>query len=381
MPPDTKGLKVLHLIDSGGLYGAEKMLLALVKEQVRQGLEPMILSAGEPGIEEKALEAEARRLGAPIISWRMQPGMNFREANNIVRWAKSKGFQIMHSHGYKFNILIGLMPRVIRKLPLLVTRHGYVHSSGFSKMQIYKLLDGFATSLADHVVFVSSKMLSQPYKKKWRAGRLTIVRNGLDIARVLEESSLDLTEEDRAVLNNRHPIIMGVGRLAKEKGFDRAIEAMSRIRLAKPNAVLVIIGEGPERKPLSKLAQDAGVSDCVFFLGYRADVAAWLRAADILLMPSLTEGLPITLLEAMALRIPVIATPVGDIPSVLGNGYGGILLKETHPEELAKEVERILQAGPVIAKMRNWAFDRIHQDFSSTRMELDYRHVYLSLLV
>jgi len=76
-------VKVLHLIDSGGLYGAEKMLLGLVSEQLKLGLYPLILSAGAPGIEEKALEAEARRLGLPLKLWRMKPGFNLKESLTI----------------------------------------------------------------------------------------------------------------------------------------------------------------------------------------------------------------------------------------------------------------------------------------------------------
>ena len=72
------GMKVLHLIDSGGLYGAEKMLLSLVQEQVSQGLEPMILSAGEPGIDVKPIETEAKRKGLPLTPWRMSPGLNLK---------------------------------------------------------------------------------------------------------------------------------------------------------------------------------------------------------------------------------------------------------------------------------------------------------------
>ena len=90
------GLKVLHLIDSGGLYGAEKMLLTLVAEQVKMGLSPMILSAGEMGITEKALEIEAKRLGLPLCIWRMKPGFNFKESLKILRWAKTHKFQVLH---------------------------------------------------------------------------------------------------------------------------------------------------------------------------------------------------------------------------------------------------------------------------------------------
>jgi hypothetical protein len=125
-----KGLRVLHLIDSGGLYGAERMLLALVAEQIRQGLAPMILSAGDPGIDDKPLETEARRLGLPVTAWRMRPGLNLREAWRIATWARSGRYQVLHAHGYKFNILLALLPRRVRGRDsvFVTTLHGYVRA-------------------------------------------------------------------------------------------------------------------------------------------------------------------------------------------------------------------------------------------------------------
>ena len=103
-------MKVLHLIDSGGLYGAEKMLLALVKAQLSQGLEPMILSAGELTIPQKPLEIEATRLGLPVIPWRMKPGFNIGESRKILKWAVANDYDILHSHGFKFNVLLSNGP-------------------------------------------------------------------------------------------------------------------------------------------------------------------------------------------------------------------------------------------------------------------------------
>jgi hypothetical protein len=108
------GLKVLHLIDSGGLYGAEKMLLSLVQEQLKQGLDPMILSAGEPGTDEKPIEAEARNKGLPVTAWRMAPGLNLKESWKILKWAQDNKYQLLHSHGFKFNVLLGMYPAWIR---------------------------------------------------------------------------------------------------------------------------------------------------------------------------------------------------------------------------------------------------------------------------
>ena len=150
----NENIKVLHLIDSGGLYGAEKMLLALVSEQIKHGIEPMIFSVGEPGIGPKPLEVEASRSGLPVTPWRMKPGFNLMEALKIMRWATDHDYSLLHSHGYKFDILFGLLPIKIRGLPIISTVHGYVKAKFPRKIWFYELLDRIALRSVDHVIFV-----------------------------------------------------------------------------------------------------------------------------------------------------------------------------------------------------------------------------------
>ena len=152
------GMKVLHLIDSGGLYGAEKMLLSLVQEQVSQGLEPMILSAGEPGIDVKPIETEAKRKGLPLTPWRMSPGLNLKESWKILKWAQKNNYDLLHSHGFKFNVLLGMYPESLRHIPMVVTLHGYVHAPRYSKMWLYESLDRFAIRRMRGVVLVGEAM-------------------------------------------------------------------------------------------------------------------------------------------------------------------------------------------------------------------------------
>jgi hypothetical protein len=116
-------MKILHIIDSGGLYGAEVMLLNLVAEQIKLGLDPTIASIGEKHIGEKPLETEALKRGFKLRKFSMYPGPNYPGALKILRFAHGAGIHILHSHGYKGNILFGLMPRKIRNLPLIATIH------------------------------------------------------------------------------------------------------------------------------------------------------------------------------------------------------------------------------------------------------------------
>ena len=156
-------IKVLHLIDSGGLYGAEMMLLNLVEEQVKSGQKPLILSAGTPGIKEKAIEVEAKKRGLPVKAVRMKAGINFVKAFQIISFAKNENFDILHSHGYKFNILLGMLPRVFRKIPIVTTIHGYIPEKKYSKLAAYQWLDRVLIKSFDNVIFVNKYMLKQPF--------------------------------------------------------------------------------------------------------------------------------------------------------------------------------------------------------------------------
>src|SRR3989337_2476449 len=118
-------MKVLHIIDSGGLYGAEVMLLNLVQEQLRLGLDPVICSIGEKRFFEKPLESEGLKRGFKIKKFRMRAGPNLLGAYKILRFAHIGKFDLMHTHGYKGNILFGLLLRGLRKIPLVSTLHGW----------------------------------------------------------------------------------------------------------------------------------------------------------------------------------------------------------------------------------------------------------------
>jgi len=148
-------LKILHIIDSGGLYGAEIMLLHLIDEQKKLGLKPVLLSIGRKGIAEKPIEIEASKREIEVHKFRMRSGPNIVWAIKILLFAQKNAFDLMHSHGYKGNILFGFMPKPVRKLPLISTLHGWTSTTGFSKMRVYLWLDSLSLRFIDAVVLVN----------------------------------------------------------------------------------------------------------------------------------------------------------------------------------------------------------------------------------
>jgi glycosyltransferase involved in cell wall biosynthesis len=373
------GFKVLHLIDSGGLYGAEKMLLTLVTEQLKQGLEPMILSAGLPGEVEKALDKEARALDLPVIQWPMKAGLNFREGLQIARWAEKEHFGLLHSHGYKFDILLGLMPKRLRRLPMVATTHGYTHKKLFSKMGLYSIIDRLALFFVEMAVVVS------PNQRVLKLGPFrrsrVVIENGIET----EPSPHEAAAQEAAVQPAKEEgvfRICAVGRLSEEKGFDLLISAVAQLRNKGYPIHLSIAGEGPERQQLEMQVQALNIKGSVDFSGYISDVAKLFSQSDLFVISSHTEGLPITLLEAMNANIPILATSVGAISAVLGEGEFGVLVEPGSVQSIEYGISQCMKRSSQEATvMAQNARRELLEKYSSRVMADKYTERYKSIVV
>ncbi|MBN7768873.1 glycosyltransferase [Marinobacter daepoensis] len=373
-------MKVLHLIDSGGLYGAEKMLLALARQQQRQGLSPTILSAGEPGMGDKPLEAEALRMGVSVKPWRMRPGFNLKGAREVLQWAQDNQFDLLHSHGYKFNVLMGLWPRALRRLPLITTLHGYVKAPRYTKSWLYELLDRRILPRMQQVVVVSDTMKGLIPQSLVASNSVSVIANGLATEVVLENSHAPVDQALNAFFSRHQKVVLGVGRLSREKGFDRLIHGFARIAQTDPSTGLLIVGEGAHRTVLEQLVSELNLEDKVFLPGYVANVSAVMAKASVLCLASHTEGLPITLLEGMNLGVPVVVSAVGDMPAVLGEGCGGTVLEDLSAKPLSEALSEAMAQGRKVKESTSWARERVQNSYSDTAMAENYLRVYRKVL-
>jgi glycosyltransferase involved in cell wall biosynthesis len=372
---NAQPIKVLHLIDSGGLYGAEKMLLSLVQEQKSQGLEPMILSAGEPGINEKSLETEALAKGLPVTPWRMKSGFNLKESWKILKWAQQNKYQLLHSHGFKFNVLLGIFPRWARQIPMVATLHGYVHAPRFSKLWFYERLDRIAIRKMQGIVLVAEAMKKE-LQGNFPSENVDVIPNGLNISELEKAATVELAEPFKSFVSSHEPVILGVGRLSREKGFDRLIKAFADLKNKHPDSGLVIVGEGALRPQFEVMIDLLNVRDDVLMPGYCDRVPSLLHCSSVLVMPSLTEGLPITLLEAMSLKTPIVASAVGEIPQVLGNGNGGEVLIDVEPRTITEAIDRCVTDENQSNEKVEWAYFMVKGEHSSEAMSTNYLRFY-----
>lgn len=361
-------MKILHVIDSGGLYGAEQVLLALVEAQIEQGLEPMILSVTVPESEPKALVQEAQRRLLPVTAWPMAPGFNLKGAVRLMSWSHKQGYQLLHSHGYRFDILLNCIPRGRDKPLLISTVHGFTASSGCSRLMFYQWLNRLCLLRADRVVAVSQQLQQQLRHK----AKVVFIPNGI------AELSPEQQEVDVALPDA--PFLIALGRLSPEKGYLKLVDAFADSRATEKGWHLVIAGEGDQKTQLLSKAQERGVSSRVHLIGYTHCARVWLKNAVALVIASETEGLPMVLLEAMQMKTVVIATPVGEIPEVLNHGELGFLAAACDQQSLTDCINRCIAEPEQVAVMQQSAFRRFEKHYTAIVMAERYHAIYRELL-
>jgi glycosyltransferase involved in cell wall biosynthesis len=371
-------MKILHVIDSGGLYGAEVMLLSLMQEQERCGLQPILASIGDPAPGPKPLEVEACRLGLAVQTFRMAPGPNLAGALRILKFARQQGVDLIHSHGYKGNILLGFLPGFLRRLPMLATVHGWTSTGKATRMVVYEWLDGMSLACLDRVVLVNAAMKEHPRLKSRSGLAVEVVANG--IAAPVAAAAAGTLDPHIVEFCSRGFVIGAVGRLSREKGFPVLIEALAGLVREGKDVRLLILGEGALRGELEEQVRGLGLEGRVLMPGYVSAARDYLRHFGLFAMPSYTEGLPISMLEAMQASVPIVASAVGGIPGLLKHGAAGALVEPGNAELLRFALADVLE-NPDRARTRvQLAGKSVAEEYSSKTMAEKYLVIYRSIL-
>lgn len=360
-------MKVTHIIDSGGYYGAEVMLVHLCQAQQKAGLQVEVISIGTRGNYKKPLEEKFEEYGIPYLPWRMLALPDLRESFKILRHCRTNGTDIIHSHGYKGNILLGLIPKHWRKIPVITTVHGYTRHKGFSKMGVNQWLDKFCLPKLDAVVLVSKGMMHQI-----PAGRignnLKIIDNGIQ-KETPTETPISSSHFSKENFN-----IISIGRLSPEKNFQFLISAMPAILEVISNAKLYIYGEGSERMSLESQIDSLNMGSYIYLPGYISNTSQIYKNANLFINCSTTEGMPITLLEAMRASCSILASKIEANKSLLNKSTMDDILFDLTSEDLIKKIKKV-----DLFKTRELR-DHFLENFTSEKMQEKYQSLYTELL-
>jgi glycosyltransferase involved in cell wall biosynthesis len=364
-------VKVLQLISSGGYYGAENMLLNLCTSQEKAGCQNSLMifyNVHAPNVE---FYERARRRGVSVRMVHCQGRADWRAVRQIEECIQEDGVELIHSHGYKADLYGYVAARRSGK-PIVATCHNWL--GGTAALGIYNHLDRMALRRFHGLAAVSDSVAQRLLDSGVFPKKIRIIANGIDVQTF--ERALPLP-----VLNFEKSKVVGmVARLDLQKGFEYLLRAARELRGTFPALKVVIVGEGPDRQAIENMIHRFGLQSNVVLAGQHSDMPAIYAAMDIFVLPSLNEGLPMTILEAMAASKPVIATRVGAIPSVIKDGETGLLVNPEDVNGLRNALVRLLTDSDLCRRIGAVGHDWVSRNYTSEAMALKYRQMYDEVL-
>jgi glycosyltransferase involved in cell wall biosynthesis len=372
-----KRIKILHLI-SGDLWaGAESQALTLISSLNRKPELELLSITFNQG----KLSQELRQLGIRTYVLDEKKNNVFQLFLKVRRILLEQKVEILHSHRYKENVIGGLAACFRRGPYLVKTVHGLVEPyKGIKKFKLgfYNFLDRWITRLLFHRVICVSHDISQKLRKELPNTEIICIRNCVDLERLKVGKHKKQTKRELG-FEPDSPLIGTVGRLSPIKGMEYLLRA-SRILIERvPDLRVLIVGEGSERMVLVQLASKLGLDSHVAFTGHREDVLNLISAMDVFILPSLSEGIPMVLLETMALSVPIVATRVGGIPEILENGQTAFLVPPKDENALADACHYLLLHKKEAEMIAEQGAKKVRECFSAESMAQNVEQIYQHL--
>jgi len=365
------GVKVLQLISSGGYYGAENMLLNLCASQQKAGCQNSLMifyNVHAPNVE---LYERARRGGLSVRMVHCQGRADWRAVRQIEECIQEDGIELLHTHGYKADLYGYVAARRSGK-PIVATCHNWV--GGTAALGIYNHLDRMALKRFQGLAAVSDSVAQRLLASGVPARKIRTIANGIDVQTFERARPLQVFNFDGS------KVVGMVARLDLQKGFEYLLRASSELRSAFPGLKVVIVGEGPDRNEIEDMIHRLGLQSNVILAGQRSDMPGIYAAMDVFVLPSLNEGLPMTILEAMAASRPVIATRVGAIPKVIQDGETGLLVDPGDMNGLRDALARLLTDSDFCCRLGTAGHDWVSRNYTSEAMAMKYRQMYDDVL-
>jgi glycosyltransferase involved in cell wall biosynthesis len=290
------------------------------------------------------------------------------------RQLRACGPQVFHAHlSWPLACKFGLVGAVLARVPATVaTAHLYfdfpVDPSILIQQRIVCAVVGGYTAVSENVARQMSRKL------RWPARKFRVIRNSIPQA-ALEHTPQDCSSRPTSE-NKRRPVVLTVARLDEQKGHCYLLEAAAQL----PEVDFALAGDGTLRASLEAQARSLGLAQRVQFLGHRTDIPDLLASCDVFVLPSLYEGLPLSILEAMAACKPVIATQIGGTDEAVIAGETGLLVPPANPAALAEAIRTILAHPELARRLATSGRRRVQQEFSENRMIRQFTELYDELL-
>jgi glycosyltransferase involved in cell wall biosynthesis len=331
-------MRILLLSTSMGMGGADQQILILARAMRARGhdvrivalapLGPMGLEAQQEGMQVESLELRKSVTDIPRIL-------------RLVRLVRAWRPDVLHSHMVHANVLAGAV-RPLTRVPVLISTIHSINDGGPVHMAAYRL-----TSPQVDRFTIISRLAAERYVAIGAvpAQRLQVVPNAVDTDRILSHPQARAALRGELGLGDEF-VWLAVGRFEEAKDYPTMIAAFARLAAARPTSQLLLVGKGSLQENVEALLRANGLEQRVRFLGVRRDVPELMSAADGYVLSSAWEGMPVVLLEAAAVELPVVATQVGGVSEVVEDGTTGLLVPPSDPAALARAMERVEALAP-----------------------------------
>ena len=361
-----RAISICHVAVGDLWAGAEVQLKVLLSKLVLRpefNLSVILFNGGRLG-------KEIEKLGVPVTVLPEAERGSGKLFLELASQFKQSKIDLVHTHKYKDTILAAPaaklcgIPHVVRTVHGL--REPFKGMQAF-KMNVYEAIERtIHRHCVDAIIGVSSQ-IERRYRAEGAVSRVVCIRNGIDFDGRPSQVDRNRIRRDLGV-DTGTCLIGTVGRLTPVKGLSYLLQSIPILLRQRANVRLLIVGDGVIRKDLEVQAHDLGISETVVFLGHREDTDELLQALDIFVLPSLNEGIPMALLEAMAASRAVVASRVGGIPEIVEDGVEGILVEPMDVTQLAESCGRLIESPEIAMKMGEQARKRVVQEFSAAAM-------------
>ncbi len=330
-------LRVLQIVETLNVGGMERMVSTLCRTLDPTVYDVRVLTTRKRGALGELLVSDG--IAVDCAPFRVE-GADYLALYRLVRYIRHFRPHVVHTHA-THALLYGGLAAVLSGVPRIVhTEHGRVFPDKPRLMRAERWL----SHRLERYVTVSDELAGEVHRHQLiPSDRIAVIPNGVEDLPPPNGAAISCLRE--RLMGKRPGVVVGTtARLVWEKGLDVLIRAWARLKSLHIGATLIVAGEGPERPNLERLILELGVEDSVLLVGTVADVASFYRMVDVFVLSSVSEGLPMAILEAMAAGRKIVATQVGGIPEALGNGEAGVLVPPSDEQALSLAIASMFQS-------------------------------------
>ncbi|MDI6890026.1 MAG: glycosyltransferase [Thermodesulfovibrionales bacterium] len=364
-------VNILYLFVTLPIGGAEEHLLTVLKNIDQTTYHPIVCCIREKG----EIGEEIEKMGFEVIAMMRKSKMwDIKIVTDILRIIRDRKIHLVHTHLYHAN-MYGRIASLIARKPVIATEHNIYP---YYKMK-RRVINWLLAKKTDRIIAVSEMVKKEVMARDWiKPSKVEVIYSGIDMTRF--SSSLTRAEARQRLGIPMDCFLIGnVSRLIEQKGQIFLINAMSIVNDAIPGVKLVVVGAGPLEPYLKNEVSTRGLNQYVKFIGSRRDIPDVLKAMDVFVLPSLWEGLGIVLLEAMALSLPVIATPVGGVVEIVHHGINGLIVPPRNEIALAESIIELYKDDKKRKIFGERGLEMVREKFTSSNMVRHLESVYQSV--